>query len=313
MVILTEDNAHQTRPNPVIPQLTNAATTPSVEPPPRAPGRQTGRATAFVAGSLAVAVLSLAGCGDPDPSTGAGNAAPSSQIAAPVTTAASSTTSQAAVTLAPTTQAPTTTVPAPPPPLRVGDSGPLVKTLQDKLRVAGYDPGPADEQFGPAVLNAVWAFQHVNGLTPDGDVGPLTLAALDNPRPPEPMLPDGPADRVEVSIDRKLLVLYKDNAPVLISHVSSGSLVPFCENGVCGDAVTPPGEYTVIHKIDGWEDGPLGRMFNSVYFRPAYAIHGSPSVPDVGASHGCVRIPMHIAEYFPSMVDFATAIHIQQA
>jgi hypothetical protein len=23
----------------------------------------------------------------------------------------------------------------------------------------------------------------------------------------------------------------------------------------------------------------------------------------VGLSHGCVRIPMHIAEYFPSLVD----------
>jgi hypothetical protein len=126
------------------------------------------------------------------------------------------------------------------------------------------------------------------------------MAAFDHPKKIEPMRPEGPPDRVEVSISRKLLVLYKDNAPLVITHVSSGSQVPFCENGVCGDAVTPIGDFHAMMKIDGWEQGPLGAMYNSVYFWPAYALHGSPYVPNVGMSHGCVRVPMHIADYLPS-------------
>ena len=157
---------------------------------------------------------------------------------------------------------------------------------------------------------AVRAFQRVNDLDGDGDVGPLTMAAFEHPKKIEPMRPEGPPNRVEVSISRKLLVLYKDGAPVVVTHVSSGSEIPFCENGVCGDAVTPVGDFTAIMKIDGWEEGPLGAMFNSVYFWPAYAMHGSPSVPDVGASHGCIRIPMHIAEYFPSMITYGEPIYI---
>ena len=187
--------------------------------------------------------------------------------------------------------------------IRPGEKSERVLTVQTRLKALGYDPGPLDSKFGPATQNAVWAFQRVNGLLPDAIVGDQTTAAMADPKPPVPMRPDGPPNRVEVSVKNQLLIAYRDNVPVVISHISSGSEIAFCENGICGDAVTPRGDYHVILKIDGWEHGPLGAMYNSVYFWPAYAIHGATSVPDVGLSHGCVRIPMHIAEYFPSLVD----------
>lgn len=259
----------------------------------------------------AVAAVSLAAASC---SQGAANSSPPPPTAAALAAATTAPpTTAPATTAAPTTTlAPTSTTLKPILPLRVGDSGPLIAMMQAKLKALGYDPGELDGKYGPAVQGAVWAFQRVNGLTADGDIGPKTLAALDNPKAPVPMRPDGPPNRVEVSVSQKLLVLYKDNAPVLITHVSSGSRVPFCENGVCGDAVTPTGDFTANYKINGWETGPLGSMYNSVYFKPAYAIHGAQSVPDVGASHGCVRIPMHIAEYFPSKIDYGTAILIQE-
>ena len=211
--------------------------------------------------------------------------------------------------------APTTTLPPPvaetkPFLLQPGDEGPLVQQVQERLKQGGYDPGPIDSQYGPAVQAAVRAFQRVNGLVGDGLVGPLTMAAFDNPAKVEAMRPEGPPDRVEVSISRKLLVAYQGGAPVVVTHISSGSQIPFCENGVCGDAVTPIGDYTAIMKVQGWEKGPLGDLYNSVYFWPAYAIHGSPDVPDVGASHGCIRIPMHISEYFPSLVSYGEPIYV---
>lgn len=62
--------------------------------------------------------------------------------------------------------------------LRSGDSGEDVRELQELLRGAGYDPGPIDGVFGRRTEDAVIAFQRARGLSPDGAVGPSTLAAL---------------------------------------------------------------------------------------------------------------------------------------
>lgn len=64
--------------------------------------------------------------------------------------------------------------------LRKGDSGSLVKTLQNSLIEAGCDVGSkgADGHFGTATQSAVRKFQTEHNLNPDGIVGPLTWAAL---------------------------------------------------------------------------------------------------------------------------------------
>jgi hypothetical protein len=43
-------------------------------------------------------------------------------------------------------------------------------------------------------------------------------------------------------------------------------------------------------------------MWNPVYFNYGIAVHGAKNVPTEPASHGCIRIPMFIADYFPSLV-----------
>lgn len=57
-------------------------------------------------------------------------------------------------------------------------SGPLVRKIQSKLLASGFDPGVLDGEFGPHTQAAVVAFQLAHGLTPDGEVGPTTAAAL---------------------------------------------------------------------------------------------------------------------------------------
>ena len=63
-------------------------------------------------------------------------------------------------------------------------------------------------------------------------------------------------------------------------------------------------------RVDGWREAPLGRLYNPVYFHEGYAVHGASSVHDHPASHGCVRIPMGIAAYFPSLVDTGETIEV---
>src|SRR5262249_57549330 len=72
--------------------------------------------------------------------------------------------------------------------------------------------------------------------------------------------------------------------------------------GYCSVAITPGGVYQFGRRVDGWDDSVLGQLYNPVYFNYGVAIHGAYNVPLYPASHSCVRIPMHIAKYFPSLV-----------
>ncbi len=63
-------------------------------------------------------------------------------------------------------------------------------------------------------------------------------------------------------------------------------------------------------KVDGWRNAALGRLYNPVYFNYGIAVHGAGNVPNRPASHGCVRIPMHVAEYFPSRVSIGDYVYV---
>jgi hypothetical protein len=86
----------------------------------------------------------------------------------------------AANTTAPSTatQRASGTVAAPSIPLKPGDQGPAVKVLQRALASLGYPSGSVDGTYGPSTQSAVAQFQAASKLTPDGILGPQTLAAL---------------------------------------------------------------------------------------------------------------------------------------
>ena len=63
--------------------------------------------------------------------------------------------------------------------LRTGSEGDAVLLLQQQLSNLGYNPGPADGDFGPRTNTALRQFQGATGLQTDGVCGPLTWAALD--------------------------------------------------------------------------------------------------------------------------------------
>jgi lipoprotein-anchoring transpeptidase ErfK/SrfK len=214
---------------------------------------------------------------------------------------------------------PTTTVPpttAPPPPaepdvLTRGVSGPRTLALQQRLVELHYDPGPLDGEFGAKTLMSVWAFQKLNGLPADGAVTAQLWQVMQTAAAPAPLRPDGPPNRVEIDIARQVLLLYDGGQVRLVTHVSTGSGRHYCENGHCGDAVTPVGDFAVYRRIPGWRESPLGMLYNPLYFTGGFAIHGAPSVPDHPASHGCVRVPMHIAEYLPGLVADGEPVYLR--
>ena len=54
----------------------------------------------------------------------------------------------------------------------------------------------------------------------------------------------------------------------------------------------------------------LGALYNPYYFNKGEAVHGYESVPPVPASHGCSRIPMHIVEYFHTLVNQGDPVYV---
>jgi hypothetical protein len=65
--------------------------------------------------------------------------------------------------------------------LTFGTTSADVVKLQQRLRTLGFDPGPADGNFGPATRRAVVAFQRSDATLrgdADGIVGPATLGRL---------------------------------------------------------------------------------------------------------------------------------------
>jgi peptidoglycan hydrolase-like protein with peptidoglycan-binding domain len=194
-------------------------------------------------------------------------------------------------------------------------SGPQVLWLQQRLAALKYYPGVADGRFGQNTLEAVWAFQAVQGLPASDEIGQRMLAALANPRSPAVLVGSGPPTRVEISLRPEVLVLYRGGQVALISHVSTGGGYYYCSpGGGCGYAITPTGDYQTLSFVPGWITVPLGEMFNPVFFiGTAFAIHGDTDVPLAPVSHGCVRIPMDIAAFFHTLVAVpGTAVYIRR-
>ncbi len=225
-----------------------------------------------------------------------------------------------ATSVSTSTLPPTTTTTAPPvalPPVLApegigrGARAPDVQAYEQRLADLRYDPGAIDGLFDGATVYAVQAFQKVRGLERTGKITDDVRRAMEPATFPQPLVADTfGGTRVEIDLVRQVLFLWKDGALRLISTVSTGNGRRYCVDGACDRAVTPGGEFAFTWHFNGWRTSKLGKLYNPVYFNKGIAIHGSLSVPVQPASHGCVRIPMHIARYFPTLVEKGDAVHV---
>jgi peptidoglycan hydrolase-like protein with peptidoglycan-binding domain len=200
--------------------------------------------------------------------------------------------------------------------LRAGDEGDEVETLQLLLSEGPFDPGPIDGTYGTGTRQAVWALEKIAGIPIDGDWGPLDDQAWQQLLDGEIGGPEmaHEARWVEVDLSEQVMKVYDPDSsvPVLISHASSGSGIPWENEEHSGSSVTPRGEFTISRRISGWRESSLniGRLYNPLYFNGGIAFHGATSVPLYPASHGCIRLPMHVAEYLPDELPNGTTVHV---
>ena len=288
-------------------------------------------ATALIAVIVGVGVVGAAGSEEgPAPST------PPSQTVDVFTPAP---------TVAPASSVPApTTAPAPEIPplsqtLSQGMQGAEVQQLQERLTSLGFDPGPTDGIFGLMTTQSVWAFEKIVLGTPRTEAtGRIDQAAWVRlmgdvqitPRRPT----NGQADHTEVYLPEQVMIVFQKDVPVIITHISSGQLdengkpAEYCETvtydtdaqgreleepvtkAVCALAKTPGGVFNYKREVEGKRVSPLGGMWNPVYFNYGIAVHGAENVPLEPVSHGCVRMPMHISDYFQSMMAIGDRIYV---
>ena len=167
-------------------------------------------------------------------------------------------------------------------PLRPGDQGERVRSLNQRLISLGYLPGGrAGTSYDSATFHAVMAVQKWNGLTRDGVTGPRTRAALrDAARPSRSRKP---GRRIEVSLSRQVALLI-DRAGTVRRTISVSTGAPGHD--------TPRGSFRVFRKeLRSWSVPYRVWLPYASYFNAGIAFHEASDVPAYPASHGCVRVP----------------------
>ena len=216
--------------------------------------------------------------------------------------------------------------------LKKGMRGQDVRRVQQRLRDLHFDPGPIDGVYGGDTITAIWAFQAlVMKMTRDTITDFVTPILWDSMRGSVVITPrrtETSPTHVEIYLPEQAMVVFKNDEAILITHISSGSNLDWCEevvidpgeegntgvgritDGACGKSITPGGVYAFYMRKNGLRESQLGTMWNPVYFNYGIAIHGAMQVPKYPASHGCIRIPIFISEYFPAMVQYSDRVFV---
>jgi hypothetical protein len=196
---------------------------------------------------------------------------------------------------------------SPPEAIVYGDDGAWVASLNDRLAAAGFHADDEDV-FGRQTRHAVFSFQKHHGLDTDGvftaEMWPLLQAEIALPYKPE-------LNRMEVDLGKQVLYIVEDGEVSLVLPISSASGSTYRnQSGGISRASTPEGRYTIGRTITGWRHAFLGSLYNPFYFKGGYAIHGSSSVPNYPASHGCIRTTMWDMDLIKSRIGVGWTVYV---
>lgn len=196
----------------------------------------------------------------------------------------------------------------------MGSHGEAVLALQKRLTELRYEVGAVDGYYGQQTWQGVVAFQKYEKLKRTGTYTLETQKALLMAKLPEGFYPELGAPRIEIDLGRQVLLLFDEQGLNRVISVSTGSNRKYCETSkksgkwICGVGRTPRGKFRIQHRISGWRESDLGKLYNPLYFNGGYAIHGSPFVPAYNVSHGCVRMSLATSIWFYDTVKNGTPV-----
>jgi lipoprotein-anchoring transpeptidase ErfK/SrfK len=185
------------------------------------------------------------------------------------------------------------------PPLQAVGTGSGNETarVQQRLLDLGFWLSGVDGGYGLTTRQAVMAFEKYVGLDADGRVDQATADALTT-MAQRPVARANSGTLVEVDKGKQLLYFVIDGRAEWVLNTSTGDGQPYTEPDqntpgevITGVSDTPSGLHRVNReRPDGWWEGDLGEIYRPKYFVGGVAVHGSNSIPNYPASHGCVRV-----------------------
>jgi peptidoglycan hydrolase-like protein with peptidoglycan-binding domain len=185
----------------------------------------------------------------------------------------------------------TVTIPIVQPNLSLGSRGPSVLALERRLRDLHYAV-QVDGSYGDDDVEAVYAFQKVNGLARNGAVDAALWSRLATAQIPRARVG---GDHVEIDKTRQVLFIVRGGKVTLVVATSTGAT-----------GNTPLGVWRVYRKVVGFD----WVLYYPSYFLRGFAVHGYPDVPPYPASHGCARIPMWIAQTVYADIGYGSAVYV---
>ncbi|MCJ7439583.1 MAG: L,D-transpeptidase [Acidimicrobiia bacterium] len=199
-----------------------------------------------------------------------------------------------------------------------GSDPALVLPFEQRMADLKFDPGAVDGKWDQATTYAVQAVEKLAGLPRYGRIAAYEAMILATFAYPTPLHATAEPNRTEIDITKQVITLYENYQVRLITTTSTASGQSFCYNTpkraptqhICEVATTPSGRYAYYLFREGIDNGDLGGLYNPYYFFKGRAIHGYDSVPTEPASHGCARIPMHISEYWHTLVHDGDAVYV---
>jgi len=185
----------------------------------------------------------------------------------------------------------------------------MVNKAEQRLSEIGYWAGATKDKTAERTRYVVLAFQRVEGRSQTGKLDAADIEALSTAARPAPR--ETGYAHIEVDLSRQVLFVVDQNSAVtMVLPISSGSGKLYTFEGKTSRAVTPRGRFTVYRKVNGWRKAPLGMIYYPNYFNEGWAIHGSTSVPNYPASHGCIRIPIATAKELSDITPVGTVVLI---
>ena len=181
-----------------------------------------------------------------------------------------------------------------------------IKEAEQRLSDLGFWTGPIDGVLDPGTRSALIAFQKWAGREATGEFDVGEFDAMRTMAPPRAR--ENGYEHVEVDLDRQVLMLVSVDGSVKVLPVSTGNNQTFVDEGQESIAYTPRGRFLVYYKEMGWKTGSLGSTYYANFISGGVAIHGSRSVPNAPASHGCIRIPMFASREVSRLLKLGTIV-----
>ena len=194
----------------------------------------------------------------------------------------------------------------------------VVHAYQQRLADLHFDPGPVDGNYGPARSTRCRPCRRCYGLPrhrPTRQPGGARLAAFQYPAP---LQPNGEVNRTEIDVDQAgAHALRAQSAAAHHDHVHGIGRALLLQ--LAAGEPDAPHLRGRDHAVRPLRLHTMGQGLGQVPARPAVPavllqrrhrgarVHEVPTTP---ASHGCARIPMHIAEYFPLLVQVGDPVYV---